>query len=173
MSISLTVGAAIIGFIAATLLAITKNARIPVLGQLAAAYVEFIRNTPLIVQLFVVAFGLPLLLGYQWPFWAHALLGLTLNFSAYFAEILRSGLQATPKGQIEAVAAYFGKNNPGKPLETKFIVKESPCFIGVKKGSYDLLQWVNVFILHKKLGGQLNGLSEQWFGQKLPPLPAL
>lgn len=105
MSISLTVGAAIIGFVAATLLAIARNARIPVFGHVAAAYVEFIRNTPLIVQLFFVAFGLPLLLGYQWPFWAHALLGLTLNFSAYFAEILRSGLQATPKGQIEAAAA--------------------------------------------------------------------
>jgi polar amino acid transport system permease protein len=67
--------------------------------------VEFTRNTPLIVQLFFVAFGLPLLLGYQWPFWAHALLGLSLNFSAYFAEILRSGFQSIPQGQHEAAAS--------------------------------------------------------------------
>ena len=46
-----------------------------------------------------------LLLGYQWPFWGHAMLALTLNFSAYFAEILRAGLQVTVKGQIEAAAA--------------------------------------------------------------------
>ena len=105
LSISLTVGAAVIGFAAAAMLATARNARVPVLSQLAAVYVEFIRNTPLIVQLFFVAFGLPLLLGYQWPFWAHALLGLTLNFSAYFAEILRSGLVAIPKGQIEAATA--------------------------------------------------------------------
>ena len=105
LSISLTLGAATMGFFAATLIAITRNAGIPLLAPLSAAYVEFIRNTPLIVQLFFVAFGLPLLLGYQWPFWAHALLGLTLNFSAYFAEILRAGLNALPRGQIEAANA--------------------------------------------------------------------
>ena len=105
LSISLTVGAAIIGFIVAGLLAAVRNAKVPVAAQISAAYVEFIRNTPLIVQLFFVAFGLPLLFGYSWPFWAHALLGLTLNFSAYFAEILRSGLQSISKGQIEAAIA--------------------------------------------------------------------
>ena len=41
---------------------------------------DFIRNTPLIVQLFFIAFGLPAALGYTWPFWAHALLALTINF---------------------------------------------------------------------------------------------
>ncbi len=105
LSISLTVGAAVMGFIAATMIAVARNTKTPVLAQIGACYVEFIRNTPLIVQLFFVAFGLPLLFGYQWPFWAHALLGLTLNFSAYFAEILRSGFQAIPKGQLEAAAA--------------------------------------------------------------------
>lgn len=100
------------------------------------------------------------------------------------AEIIRFGdnaatIAAYASGQIDVivtgntVAADFAKKNPGKSIETKFIVKESPCFIGVKKGSFDLLQWVNVFILHKTLGGELNGLSEKWFGQKLPPLPAL
>lgn len=104
-SIALSVVAAAVGLIAASLLAVVRFAEIPLLKQLSAAYVEIVRNTPLIVQLFFVAFGLPLLFGYQWPFWAHALLGLTLNFSAYFAEILRSGLVAIPKGQIEAATA--------------------------------------------------------------------
>ena len=100
------------------------------------------------------------------------------------AEIIRFGdnaatLAAYASGQVDVlvtgntVAANFAKMNPGKAIETKFIIKNSPCFIGVKKGSFDLLQWVNVFILHKTLGGELNALSETWFGQKLPPLPAL
>lgn len=105
LSVSLTVGAAAVGFIAAGLIAVARMNKTPVLSQIAGAYVEFIRNTPLIVQLFFVAFGLPLLFGYKWPFWGHALLGLTLNFSAYFAEILRAGLVAIPKGQIEAATA--------------------------------------------------------------------
>ena len=42
---------------------------------------------------------------YIWPFWAHALLALSVNFSGYFAEILRSGYASTGKGQLEAAAA--------------------------------------------------------------------
>lgn len=89
----------------ALVLAGVRFGKIPVLGHIAAAYVEFIRNTPLIVQLFFVAFGLPMLLGYQWPFWAHAVLALTLNFSAYFSEILRAGFTTVAIGQIEAARA--------------------------------------------------------------------
>jgi polar amino acid transport system substrate-binding protein len=37
----------------------------------------------------------------------------------------------------------------------------------------NMLQWVNVFVLHKTLGGKLDELSQKWLGQKLPPLPAL
>jgi len=45
--------------------------------------------------------------------------------------------------------------------------------MGVRSGEMNMLQWVNVFILHKKLGGELNTLSEKWFGQELPALPTL
>lgn len=100
------------------------------------------------------------------------------------AEIIRFGdnaatLSAYASGQVDVlvtgsvVAADFSAKNADKPIQTKFIIKDSPCFIGVKKGSFDLLQWVNVFILHKKLGGDLNTMSQKWFGQDLPPLPAL
>jgi polar amino acid transport system permease protein len=65
-------------------------------------YIEVVRNTPFIVQLFFVAFGLPLLLGLNWSFEVSALLAMTLNFSAYFAEVIRAGLEAVKKGQYEA-----------------------------------------------------------------------
>lgn len=99
-------------------------------------------------------------------------------------EIIRFGdnaatIAAYASGQTDVIvtgntlAADFAKKNPDFGIETKFIIKESPCFIGVKKGSFDLLQWVNVFILHKTLGGELEGLSQKWLGQKLPPLPSM
>ena len=47
-------------------------------------------------------FGLPILLDMQWSFFVSALLAIMLNFSAYFSEIIRSGIDSTPKGQIEA-----------------------------------------------------------------------
>ena len=71
------------------------------------------------------------------------------------------------------VAAKVGKDNPKMKLETKFIVRQSPAFIGVRAGEINMLQWVNVFVLHKKLGGDLNELSKKWLGQKLPDLPSL
>ena len=71
------------------------------------------------------------------------------------------------------VAAKVSKDNPGLAMQTKFIIKESPAFIGIRKGEFDMLQWVNVFILHKTLGGDLNKLSKKWLGQALPALPTL
>jgi polar amino acid transport system substrate-binding protein len=99
-------------------------------------------------------------------------------------EIIRFGdnaasLSAFLSGQVDVlvtgntVAAKLSADNPDLSIETKFIIKESPAFMGLKKGDIDLLQWVNVFILHKKLGGDLNTMSEKWLGQKLPPLPSL
>lgn len=104
-SAALTIFGGLFGIGFATLLAIARHRQIIIFGWASACYIEVVRNTPLIVQLFFVAFGLPLLLGYSWPFWAHALLALSLNFSAYFAEILRSAFASVSIGQSEAGAA--------------------------------------------------------------------
>ena len=101
-SVIITSCAGIIGFSLGVLFAVLRYERIRVLGLICASYTDFVRNTPLIVQMFFVTFGLPQLLGYEWPFWAHAILALTLNFSAYFSEIVWAGLKTVNKGQIEA-----------------------------------------------------------------------
>jgi len=67
----------------------------------SAAYVEIIRNTPLIVQLFIVFFGLPGL-GVRLDAMTASLIALTINLGAYTAEIVRAGLEAIPRAQIEA-----------------------------------------------------------------------
>jgi polar amino acid transport system permease protein len=72
VSFILTVLGAIIGFALAVGLSAARDARNPILRSVSAAYVELLRNTPLIVQMFFIAFGLPLLLNYHWPFWGHA-----------------------------------------------------------------------------------------------------
>lgn len=105
ISAGLTITSGFLGFIVAFILASFRYWKIFGLNVLSACYVDFIRNTPVIVQIFFVAFGLPALLNYVWPFWCHALLALTINFSGYFAEILRSGFASIPRGQIEAAEA--------------------------------------------------------------------
>lgn len=99
-------------------------------------------------------------------------------------EIIRFGDNAATRaafesGQVDVLvsgntlAAAITAANADADLETKFILKESPAFMGVKKGNLDLLFWVNTFILHKTLGGELNAFSETWLGQELPALPSL
>jgi len=126
VSLWLTIGAAIFGFVFANLLAVSRLNKIPIFGILSTAFVEFTRNTPLIVQLFFIAFGLPLLLGYQWPFWSHALLALSLNFSAYFAEILRAGFEDVRKGQIEAAKSL---GLPKMLIFVKIIFPQALCMV--------------------------------------------
>ncbi len=105
LSLMLTVSAAAFGFCFALFLAVGRRSNNKLYSTLSACYVELVRNTPLIVQLFFVVFGLPMLLGYRWPFAASALLALTLNFAAYYSEIIRAGLDNIDDGQIEAAAA--------------------------------------------------------------------
>ena len=73
----------------------------PLLQALVGGYVEVIRNTPLLIQLFIVFFGLPSL-GVRLDALTAALISLTINLGAYSIEIVRAGLQAIPKAQIEA-----------------------------------------------------------------------
>lgn len=74
------------------------------MARLAGAYIGLFQGTPLLLQLFVVFFGLPLI-GLQIEPWMAASLGLTAYASAYLAEIWRGGVEALPKGQWEAATA--------------------------------------------------------------------
>ena len=72
--------------------------------RVARGYVELIRNTPLLVQLFVVFFGLPSI-GIKLDVIPVATIGLALNLGAYAAEILRAGIESIPRSQVEAGVA--------------------------------------------------------------------
>jgi polar amino acid transport system substrate-binding protein len=82
-------------------------------------------------------------------------------------------------GQVQLVAegnaamATLAATQPGRNFERKFVLKQSPAHIGLRRGDIELRHWVNVFIYHKTLGAQLNQLSLKWFGEPLPALPPL
>ena len=80
------------------------------LAGIAATYVEAIRNTPLIVQLFIVFFGLPSA-GIKLDSTTAALVALAINLGAYTTEIVRAGLESIPRSQIEA-GASLGLSGP-------------------------------------------------------------
>lgn len=75
------------------------------LGAILAIYVEVLRGTPVMLQLYVIFFLLPGVLGVTIEAFYAAVIGLAVNYSAYEAEIYRAGLQAIPRGQMEAALA--------------------------------------------------------------------
>ncbi|MBI5512443.1 MAG: ABC transporter permease subunit [Deltaproteobacteria bacterium] len=79
------------------------------LAKLAGAYVEFYRGTPVLLQLYVLYYGLAEVINLK-PMTA-AVLGLAMNYGAYEAEVYRAGIQAVPKGQFEA-AVSLGMTTP-------------------------------------------------------------
>lgn len=95
-SISLVLGS-LFGF----LIAIVRVANIPVLKQLAKIYVTVIRGTPLLVQLFLIYFGLPAM-GIDLGSWPSAILGLSMNTAAYVSEIMRASISSINISQWEA-----------------------------------------------------------------------
>lgn len=90
-------GAILVGIIACAM----RLSQSWVLKRIAGIYIESIRSTPLLAQLYFFYFGLPSL-GIMMPEWVTGVIALTLNSGAYYAEIIRSGIQAIPFGQIEA-----------------------------------------------------------------------
>jgi len=84
--------------------ALVRRSRIPVLSQAVWLLVEFVRSTPLLVQLFFLYFVLPDL-GIRFDAFTTGVIGLGLHYACYTAEVYRAGIEAVPKGQWEACTA--------------------------------------------------------------------
>ncbi|HCL4436885.1 TPA: amino acid ABC transporter permease [Clostridium botulinum] len=101
----------VIGTILGLLLSLMKLSKNKILKYIAVSYIEFIRGTPVLVQLYIIYYGLPTIgikfpevpiLGSNFPDFFAGILALSINSGAYVAEIIRAGIQAVDKGQMEA-----------------------------------------------------------------------
>lgn len=101
MTIILSVSSIALGFVVGTLLAVARRSSFPVLRWLTATYVEVIRNTPLLIQIFLTFFGLSML-GPKLPAALVAVIAMTINTAAYSSEIVRAGFDSIKRGQWEA-----------------------------------------------------------------------
>jgi len=102
------------GFVLGGFLAIVFQLSPRFVRPLIQLYVEIFRNSPLIVLVFWIHFGLPRLTGYASSALESGFLALTLQSSAYLTDITRAGIQAVPKGQFEAASAL------GLPLASRW-----------------------------------------------------
>ncbi len=101
LTIQLSVVSILLGAAAGTVLATLRSASGRVVRALVDGYVELIRNTPFLIQLFLIYFGLPGI-GLRVGAVAAALIGMTINLAAYSTEIIRAGIEAIHPSQIEA-----------------------------------------------------------------------
>ncbi|MBD0413920.1 amino acid ABC transporter permease [Oryzicola mucosus] len=101
LTIGLSSSAILLGSGLAILLVATRNLGNKFVRGCVDAYVELLRNTPFLIQLFMIFFGLPLM-GVRMSGTQAALLAMTLNLSAYATEIIRAGVDSIHKSQIEA-----------------------------------------------------------------------
>ncbi|WP_152395040.1 amino acid ABC transporter permease [Paenibacillus guangzhouensis] len=111
------------GFIIGLIVALLRIFKVPVLGQIASGYVTFIRGTPMLTHLLLIYFGLPVLLDalseqFGWgfksssiPMIGFAFISFSITAGAYMSEVIRSGLLAVNRGQLEA-AYSVGMTTP-------------------------------------------------------------
>lgn len=114
----------VLGLFSGTLMAVMRMGRIKPLKWIAVAYIEFIRGTPLMVQLMFIFYGLPMI-GITFPdvsfipnfsrFMA-GVVAMSMNSCAYIAEVIRSGIQAVDVGQMEAARSIGFKSGESMRL---------------------------------------------------------
>nr|WP_259668770.1 ABC transporter permease subunit [Rhizobium sp. NLR8a] len=113
LTLELTAIGLVVGFVLAAVVFAAANGRVPPVRWAAMAHIELFRGTPLLLQIFLIYYGLgqvPLLRhSFLWPFlrepyWC-SIMALALNTSAYTAEIIRGAIQAVPRGEVEAARA--------------------------------------------------------------------
>ncbi len=100
-TLPMTVLAFMIALVVAVLIALVQYANIKVLKQICRVYIWIVRGTPLLVQLYLVFYGLPSL-GIKLPAFPAAVVVLGLNEAAYLAETIRGALESVSRGQVEA-----------------------------------------------------------------------
>ncbi|OWJ65959.1 amino acid ABC transporter permease [Inquilinus limosus] len=110
MTLEMTLVATVVGLAIGVVCAIGRRGRSRWIAGLCGAYVEIVRNTPYLIQIFFLFFGLSSI-GLRLPIFAAAVLTMVINVGAYTAEIVRAGMDTVPPGQVEAAQA-LGLSTP-------------------------------------------------------------
>jgi len=104
VTLEITLLGSVVALLLGLLIAVLRQARIPVLDQLLWAFVEFVRSTPLLVQVFFLYFALPRF-GITLSALTVGVIGLGVHYATYTSEVYRAGIEAVPRGQWEAAVA--------------------------------------------------------------------
>jgi polar amino acid transport system permease protein len=97
--------AVLLGLVVGIIITLARGSRFKALRGLVLVYISLVRGTPLFIQILIVYYALPAL-GLDLPRFEAGVIGLSLNSGAYISEMIRGGLTAIPKGQLDAAKAF-------------------------------------------------------------------
>ncbi len=137
LTIKLTTMSVLIGTAIGLVIALLRLSGFKPFKWFAVAYTDFFRGTPLLVQIMIVQYALPIVFGYVPNLWVNAVAALSVNSGAYVAEIFRAGIQSIDKGQMEAARSlgmsraqsmrYVILPRPSKSASLLWAMNLSPC----------------------------------------------
>ncbi len=137
VTIEVTMAGMVIALVVGLFVAVVRYLNIPVVSSLFTFYVLFVRGTPLLVQAYAAFFILPSY-GITWSAFTTGVIVIGLNYSAYTAEVYRSGIEGLPAGQWEAACAL---SLPTRRTWTKIVLPQAVKTIIPVLGNY----WIQMF----------------------------
>lgn len=105
VTVEITVLGSVLAYLLGLVLALLRRARIPVLSQVVYLFIELVRSTPLLIQVFVIFYLLWALLDIKPSPFITGVIAIGIHYATYTAEVYRAGIDAVPRGQWEAARA--------------------------------------------------------------------
>ncbi|MEV8615187.1 ectoine/hydroxyectoine ABC transporter permease subunit EhuD [Amycolatopsis sp. NPDC051373] len=135
VTVELTLLGSAVAYALGLMLALLRRAGIPVLSRLVLFFIEFIRSTPLLIQVFVLYWLVPPLTGITMSAFVTGVVALGVHYATYTAEVYRAGIEAVPKGQWEAAVAL---NLPRPRVWTAVVLPQAIPRVVPALGNYTI-----------------------------------
>jgi len=135
VTVELTVLGSLVGYVLGLVLALLRRSGIPVLSQAVWLFIEFVRSTPLLIQVFVLYYLVPPTTGFKMSAFVTGVVALGVHYSTYAAEVYRAGIEAVPKGQWEAAVAL---NLPRSRVWTAVVLPQAIPRVLPALGNYTI-----------------------------------
>lgn len=135
VTVELTLLGSAVAYVLGLVLALLRRAGIPVLSQAVWLFIEFVRSTPLLIQVFVLYWLVPPVTGFKMSAFVTGVVALGVHYATYTAEVYRAGIDAVPKGQWEAAVAL---NLPRSRVWTAVVLPQAIPRVLPALGNYTI-----------------------------------
>ena len=135
VTVELTLLGSAVAYVLGLALALLRRAGIPVLSQAVWLFIEFVRSTPLLIQVFVLYWLVPPVTGFKMSAFVTGVVALGVHYASYSAEVYRAGIEAVPKGQWEAATAL---NLPTSRVWTAVVLPQAIPRVLPALGNYTI-----------------------------------